>query len=281
MFDNRDDPEHLLRSLELFLGKWYGTLRGWYGIAPEKLALATIPDPLRRLYAFGGNCPGKNAWCSAFSNQDHLCPFELLQTKDGRLLFAWENQGVWCCGTLSEGLDPPVWLSVDGGPWQPLCGSLAQFLVTLCLQETVVGSTHFASQDGLVDYFSGRGKHVSPLWLNGPFATVSHGSRLVLKSFHLVDGKLLIMDDYWCGTNDGELAQSLPDLFKAPLEAPPEFRKAGPMWENTAFPATIRRAHLQSLAILDEQQAKFHADRALSYRKLADSIEGEAGTAST
>ncbi len=113
MFDNRDDVEHLLTSLELFLTHWQGSTHGWYGTAPEKLSPAAIPEPLRRLYAFAANSPGKNAWCSAFSYQDHLCPFELLRIRDGRLVFVWENQGVWQCGTLTEGNDPPVWVSFD------------------------------------------------------------------------------------------------------------------------------------------------------------------------
>ena len=52
MFDNRDDVEHLLTSLELFLTHWQGSTHGWYGTAPEKLSPAAIPEPLRRLYAF-------------------------------------------------------------------------------------------------------------------------------------------------------------------------------------------------------------------------------------
>ena|ERR1700677_2453380 len=281
MFDNRDDPEHLMRSVELFLGQWHGSLRSWFGTSPEKLADAVIPDPLRLLYAFAANCPGKNAWCSALSNQDHLCPFELLQIKDGRLLFAWENQCVWYCGTLSEGADPPVWLRFDDGPWQPLCDSLAQFLVTLCLQETVFGSAHVASrsknfaQNGLVRYFSENGRHVSPVWLDGPYATTLNDNGRALKSFHLIDGKLFIMDDRWCGTNDDDLARSLPDLFRAAPQLPPEFQKEGPIWENTAFPPTVRRHHLESLARRDEEHARFHANRAQSYRKLISSISGE------
>ena len=88
----------------------------------------------------------------------------------------------------------------------------------------------------------------------------------------MVDDKILIMDDYWLGTNDQELAQSLPELFRPPLETPPEFRIPGLIWENTAFPAAIRKNELLVLAGQEEYKSRLNAERAQSYRKLAGEI---------
>ncbi len=146
--------------------------------------------------------------------------------------------------------------------------------MTVCLQETVFGSARVGSQKkkGLVDFFTAAGRHVSPLWLNGPFASLTTQNGREHKSFHVVDDKILIMDDYWAGTNDDELARSLPDLFRPPLETPPEFRNPGPIWQNTAYPAAIRRNELLVLAGQEEYQSQLHAERAQSYRKLAGEI---------
>jgi hypothetical protein len=272
MFDQRDDPEHLLSSVESFVGLWHGLPRNWYGIAPEKLAETKIPEPLRRLYGFAGHWPGDNFWSSAFAHQDCLVPFELLATRQGLLVFAWENQCVWRCGTATEGRDPQVWISVDDEPWRPLCDSLAQFLVTLCLHETIFGARHLGSAENVTSYLMTKGRHVTPLWLDGPYASVSGEGWLVWHSFHVVDGRLLVLNDHWCTTNDAEVAHSLPDLFKPPPEPAPEFRTGKPRWENPAIPASVRRHQLECLARQHEEQADFHAKRASSYRQLAVSI---------
>jgi hypothetical protein len=63
---------------------------------------------------------------------------------------------------------------------------------------------------------------------------------------------MLIMDNNWCGTNDGELASQLPELVKPQRE--PEVRRSSvPCWENPEIPSTIKRIHLQSLAMLEEE----------------------------
>jgi hypothetical protein len=271
MFDDRNDPEHLLSSLQFILQQFRGPFRGWHGIAPEKLAQSALPGPLRRLYSFAGNCPGDNPWASAFSNQDNLCPFELIRFENERLVFAWENQGVWCCGTLAEGKDPPVWVRFDEPAWIPLCDSLAQFLVTFCLQELVFGSSFLGHMENVSAVCERHGKSVMALWLNGPFPSPFNDGPVRQRSFHLVDGRTLIMDNHWCGTNDEELARELPELLKPQSE--PEVRQSSvPIWENPELPSTVKRLHLQSLAMVEDEQAKFHAQRAQGYRKLAASF---------
>jgi len=117
------------------------------------------------------------------------------------------------------------------------------------------------------------GKHVSPVWLNGPFVSLSNEG-FKPRSFHLVDGRILVMDDHWCGTNSKEATSALPELFKPPSEPAPEFRTEKPLWENPAIPMAIRKGRLDSLARQHEEQAEFHAKRAASYRRIGDSITG-------
>jgi hypothetical protein len=272
MFDRRENPVHLLDSLACFLRLWHGEPRDWYGIDAEKLAQVKLPDPLRRLYAFAGHWPGDNFWGSAFANQDHLAPFELLSTEGGHLVFAWENQGVWTCGTTCEGRDPPVWVRFEE-EWQPLCDSLAQFLVTLCLHETLFGCRHVASGELIKEYLSAKGNAPVPLWLRGPFVQAVGDAPLGHHSFHLADGRLLVMDDDWCGTNSDALAQALPELFEPRAELEPGLRSRAPIWENPIVPKSIRTATLESLAKQHEQQAEFHTRRAAGYRQLARLIQ--------
>jgi hypothetical protein len=274
MFDRRDDPDHLLASLELFLRHWNGPRRGWYGIAEEKLATAALPQPLRRLYAFAGNWPGDNYSGFAFNYQDCLFPFEMLEAQHGKLVFACENQGCWACGTTSEGNDPPVWVTevfTVGLPWQPLCDSLAQFLVTLCLHETLFGCKYRATADHLLESMLAKGMQVSPLWLGGPYVRLLDDGPLVRLSFHLVNGRLLVMDDRWCGTNSEQIALALPELFKPP-DSSPEVQAGIPLWENAAIPALVRRTKLESLAQSHEEQAEYHAKQAVTFRRMAASM---------
>jgi hypothetical protein len=273
MFDNRNDPDHLLASLEHFLLTWHNYAPGWYGIEPEKLAATLLPEPLRRLYAATGNWPGKNGLGSLFCYQDYLCPFELLKADDGRLVFAWENQGVWEASTLSEGQDPPVWIRLDEKSWKPLCGSLAQFLITLCLHETVLGCDHLASGENLLARMIGEGKHVAPLWLDGPYADMRNESPLGRRSFHVVDRRILIMDDHWCGTNSAEEALRFPHLFKAPLPPDPDFQVGKPLWEIPSLPLTVKKVHLESLAAKHDAEMRHHAAQASTYRRIAESLK--------
>src|SRR5688572_15846345 len=119
MFDNRTDPVHLINSLQQFMNRWcHPSQKTWFGIDENKLAETQLPDPLRQVYAFAGNWPGNNYYRSIFANQDCLLPFELLSTRDEKLLFGHECQGVWSSATEPRGKDPSVWISLDDGPWE-------------------------------------------------------------------------------------------------------------------------------------------------------------------
>jgi hypothetical protein len=268
MFDRRDDPDHLLSSLEAFLRIWHGPESAWYGIAAEKLAQTSLPEPLRRLYAFAGYWPGNNFWHSLFAFQDCLVPFELLAMHGGKLVFAWENQGGWACGTTPDGADPPVWVSVDDSGWQPLCQSLGQFLVTLCLQETLFGCKYIAPGKQVMQALLAQGRHISPLWLDGPFVDLLDANRRGKKSFHLVDRHLLVMDGEWCGTDSEELRLALPQVFREPVASQREVASL----MVPAIPKAGRRFQLEAIARQHEELAGFHSRRAAAYRSAAASL---------
>ena len=106
MFDHPNDPQHLIDSLIGFVELWRG-IRPWYGLSQEKIDEVELPRPLAKLYAALGNMPGTKESPFPFARQDQLLPFELLQLKDNRLLFAVENQGCWRAYTQLSGDHPP------------------------------------------------------------------------------------------------------------------------------------------------------------------------------
>ena len=132
---HRDNPTNLLEILERFTRFWAYTLKDdeAYGVSDERLALVELPKPLRTLYRFAGSLE------NIFSHQDRLVPFECLQTDNGKLIFVWENQGVWSIATEMTGDDPNVYIKEDGDDYELLDSSLARFIVTFCLHEMVFG----------------------------------------------------------------------------------------------------------------------------------------------
>ena len=136
MFDRTDDPEYLQGRLEAFITHWHGWRRSWFGVAQEKIQQTQLPQPLAWLYGFAGEWHGQHYWDTLLGNQDCLIHFEDLTIRDGKLVFISENQGVWQVGTDPAGDNPPVWASIDDGPWQLLDNSLTCFLVTFVLHET-------------------------------------------------------------------------------------------------------------------------------------------------
>jgi hypothetical protein len=138
-----------------FIEFWLGPRRLEYGESAEALAALRLPIPLRVLYEFAGRwprfypLPNYEPWNHALAHQDHLKKLERLQfTRNDRLIFVDENQGVWECCTLTHGDDPPVWCIEDHqdntGQWTKqerlVCSSLSTFLVSFVLQELMFGS---------------------------------------------------------------------------------------------------------------------------------------------
>jgi len=106
----------------------------------------------------------------------------------------------------------------DDAPWHKLCDSLTDFLVTFCLHEIVFGARHLAHAENILDKFDQLDCQISPLWLDAPYVYLFEGKVSRPISFHMVDGRLLIMDNSWCGTSMDEPWVRFPELFEIPDE---------------------------------------------------------------
>ena len=267
MFDDPANPDHLIDSLLAFIESWVGGLPSWYGVSEEKLAATPLPRPLRRLYGAVGNMPGKGELRSAFAQQDTLLPYEWLQSYGDRILFAVENQGCWRCYTEARGEDPPVWFAFDEGEPHLQAPSLANFLVTLCLQEIAHGCQVGYRGDRLVDAFCRAGFRVSPLWLHGLFPA---GNELERRSYHMVEGRALLFRDHWVGFRSTQEEDHFSRaLTNATRITPP---KAVPVADFLADPSTsafVKKIIYERLAHDHEQQATLQRSRAEECRRLA------------
>lgn len=270
MFDH-PDPKHLIDSLVAFVEEWHG-MRSWYGVAPDKLAACELPVPLANLYAALGNMPGTRGGPFGFSHQDTLLPFEWLQTENGRLLFALECEGCWRAYTRLAGDDPPVWFFFDEGKPELEHPSLANFLVTLCLQEITLSSTVTYAGDGLVDRFASRGFRVTPLWIHGSFPGFDG---LLNNTFHLVEGRAIIFRDQWIGFRftDDELyfEKGLHDAKR--IHPPATASIADFLADPSTYPVAKRLVY-ERLAREHQAQADLHQSRADECRRLAQAVIG-------
>jgi hypothetical protein len=256
MFDRVDDPEYLQVRLEAFITRWHGWRKSWFGVAQEKIQQTQLPKPLAWLYGFAGEWHGRYYWDTLLGNQDCLTKFEDLVIRDEKLVFVSENQGVWQVGTDSSGDDPPVWTQIDDGRWQPLDDSLTRFLVTFALHETVFGCRHLASGDDVIGELTEAGMHVSPLWLNHPYPAVLDGKPGRPLTFHVANGKYLVMDNYWCATNEESPWDVLPSLFERKEHRESRgFDPYEPMPDHIQVPSIIKRSHLQNAMRLHEAEA--------------------------
>jgi hypothetical protein len=276
MFDRPDDPDYLQARLEAFISRWHGWRRSWFGVAQEKIQQIKLPKPLAWLYGFAGEWHGRYYWDTLLGNQDCLIKFEDLFILDGKLVFVSENQGVWQVGTDSAGDDPPVWTRLDERPWQPLDDSLTRFLVTFVLHETACGCRHFASADDVIGELTEAGMHVSPLWLDHPYPAFFEGNAGRPLTFHVANGKYLVMDNQWCATNEESPWLALPSLFEQKDHRESRgFDPYEPMPDHIQVPSIIKRSHLQSAIRLHEAAAEYHQGRCKLYRKMLDDMSGE------
>jgi hypothetical protein len=270
MFDDRQDATHLLQSLERFMHFWCGDSKDWYGTADDKLAAVVLPDPLRDLYAFAGNWPGDNFFHSAFTYCDHLLAFELLTSYRGKLVFGYEPDGGPLFGTEPCGKDPGVWTSRDDAPWEFLCESLAQFIVTMCLRECAFGGRHKARSMDLLSFAKGAGLHVSPLWLNGPFV---HGPI----NFYIVEAALLVMEpggaDQRGSTHSADFAQRFPDLFRK--EETPRTVARDDAIRDPTVPLVVRQSIARLSMREHSEQAEYHAAKAAAYRRILENLQSD------
>ena len=203
MFDDPNSPQHLMQSLFALVERLHG-FQSWYGVAADKLSAVPLPKPLELLYGRLGNMPSARGCAFPFSTQDHLVPFELLSIQDSRLWFAAENQGCWQAFTETSGEDPPVWFTADESDPVLEHPSLANFLVTLCLQELTMGSPFLHAGEDLPAQLKSHGHRVTPLWTKGLFPGYDC---LRNPHFYLVDGHVLLFDGGWIGFRYAEEAE--------------------------------------------------------------------------
>lgn len=272
---HKNDPRKLMTVLERFTRWWFAAPdEDDTGVSPERLELVDIPTPLKRLYSFAGEWPG-GTWESIFSHQDHLAPFECLQEKDGKLIFAWENQGVWVLATDRTGEDPPVYLAVDDGPFQLFTNSLSQFLVTFCLHESVFGAASLSAVDDLRSTNTAHNKIPIPLWLDAPYPWALEEPSVV--SFYLVDGCVLQMDS-WCGGSRPKMDAQYPYYFPnnhshRPDPDPNQPRRQ--LWEIPEAPKFIKTRHVEMLIRRHQAASAAHLQKAEYYQSLLAQIEGK------
>ncbi len=146
-------------------------------LAPS-LIPGDLPPPLATIYRELGALVEiaqgpENNWRSPFHMQDSLTPLSRLKRIDGMIEFAWENQGNWSARCPVGEPDPPVW-SNAADVWNtpsrgfvPVCDSLAHFLITLCLQEAVMGCPNLAALHTGKPSVEALAIPLEPLWLGG------------------------------------------------------------------------------------------------------------------
>ena len=144
-----------MTGLELFLERYLGARRPEFGASDDEVRSIEMPAALGRFFKFAGRWPGHNPqtpFVNRFCMQDMLCGIvgrgyaPALQVMDDRLVFVWENQGVWVAATEQADADPPVWISENCShreavkEWRQLEKPLSHFLVSFVLQEVMFGS---------------------------------------------------------------------------------------------------------------------------------------------
>jgi hypothetical protein len=143
----------------------------------------------------------------------------MLQNMDNRLVFVWENQGVWVAATERAGDDPPVWITEECSHrkaqqvWRRLEKPLSHFLVSFVLQELMFGSELLAVAPAALEKFDSAGLPVEPVWITGEYVWGTDRP-----SYFLVGGRFLVRrapdqaDDDWYGCKDGSGAAVLRSL---------------------------------------------------------------------
>ena len=139
----RNDIPKLIDNWEIFTEYWIEEEIKNIFIDFDEINSAVLPEPLRRFYQMGLNQLLE-------SGQDRILSLDQLEITDNKLMFAAENQAVWLCHTEIHGYNPPIWIEDEDGTTK-LNDSLAEFLITLSLQEMVMSSKKSISHLNLLD----------------------------------------------------------------------------------------------------------------------------------
>ncbi|HSI33480.1 MAG TPA: hypothetical protein VK986_07810 [Tepidisphaeraceae bacterium] len=191
-----------LAGLERFIESYLGPRRPEYGATEADVGSVAMPAPLQRFFRFAGRWPGHNPltpYVNRFCIQDTLAGIvgkayaPALREMDGRVVFVWENQGVWVAATERAGDDPPVWISEDCSHrearqvWRQLDNPLSHFLVSFALQELLHGSHVVAVAPAALEVFQQAGMPVVPAWIRGEYAW-----DIDRPSYYLAGGRFLV-----------------------------------------------------------------------------------------
>lgn len=124
-----------VEATERFLDEWHGSAP----LARVDPSL-TMPDPLRRFYELTLEHP------HAVVQNNLVLPAELDVDGDGKMLFYYENQGVYLNATDPTGIDAPVYGRFDeSDPWLVEGDPLSRFLTAVAVFEAVFGAPEGAS----------------------------------------------------------------------------------------------------------------------------------------
>jgi hypothetical protein len=194
-----------IEDLIVFLKHFHRNLLEDPSLPPESIP-NDLPDGLAKIYReLGGLVDLIDENPAPFATQDVLMPVSRLNRIDGMIEFSHENQGNWSVRALSNQKDPQVYSdSADAVSerrgFVVVCESLNHFLITLCLQEAVMGSHNLATvrTDNIIKKTL-VGEELEPLWLNGyyVFNEPSH-------NFYVSQNRdVLVMDygDTWIGSS--------------------------------------------------------------------------------
>jgi hypothetical protein len=218
-----------MTGVERFLERYLGPRRSEFGASEVEVQSIEMPAPLQRFFRFAGRWPGHNPatpFANRFSVQDVLAGMAAeqyapaLRLIDNRLVFVWENQGVWVAATEAASVDPPVWITEESSHresrqvWRQLEKPLSHFLVSFVLQEVMFGSELVAVAPGALEKFKTAALSVEPVWIRGEYAW-----DISRPSYFLVGDRFLVRQspdeadgDDWYGCKDAAGAGMLAAL---------------------------------------------------------------------
>ena len=127
-----------------------------------------IPTGLRKVYEVFGKPDQKYG---PINGQDSLSGPEDLKPVDGFIHFLSENQACWSCAFKEDGGDDPaVYLFEDDEEPIMQSDSLEEFLITFLLQESVMTTSHLATQEDGLSAEGALNIPVEPLWLEAIYS---------------------------------------------------------------------------------------------------------------
>lgn len=202
--------ENTVDDLVKFIKSYAGEPKNEYKVPFEQIP-DYLPRQLQIIYHEFGNYPSyqqagtlsptlplnNDDTSHLFHNQDALVYFDNLREENGKVIFAWENQGNWEAETDARKDDPPVysdayllWSEDTGKGKIKVCDHLSHFLATFCLQELVYGSRRMYSfkEDYDQNQVNQAIEKCKAVWVDGKY--VYENNRF---SYYLTEDNSLLM----------------------------------------------------------------------------------------